>query len=190
MASILRTFVALELPETAIAALRNVEEGLRRHRFPFRWVSLENIHLTLKFLGETPADRVEDIGREIAQRIPGIPSVALSLHGVGTFPGLPKPPRVLWVGLAGETETLLRLQAAVEAGMESLGWPPERRSFRPHLTLARAKRAFPRKPFEAALAEFREFSSPEFVLRHLVLFQSILRPTGAVYTPLAQFELA
>ncbi len=146
METTLRTFVAVELPEQVLAALGQAQAGLSARATragvgrSVRWVSPSGIHLTLKFLGDTPASLVPEIQSRLAAGLSGQRRLAVSLSGLGVFPSL-RAPRVLWVGLAGDLAGLAELQRRVEDAIGPLGYPADSRPFSPHLTLARVGEA-------------------------------------------------
>ena len=186
-----RLFVAVELDGHVRQALDRLQHDLQRHRLAgLRWVRPEGIHLTLKFLGETPRDRVAGITGALAGCTAGIPPHRLSLGKIGTF-GSRGAPRVLWVDLDGDLGPLLRLQEQVDRALVPLGFPPEGRRFSPHLTLARVR---PEEAREVAvpLADAAGAVSPPAAtieVREVALMQSKLGPGGAVYTQLEAFPL-
>ena len=188
----LRLFVACELPPEMKAALASLQEALRKKGAPrVRWVRPEGIHLTLKFLGAVPQENVAAIRDALAPTVQGIPPLALSLAEVGTF-GDRRGPRVLWVGMQGDLEPLGRLQQRVEKALEPLGFPPERRAFSPHLTLARVPDRMgrdERQPLRELAKVTPVPSAPAVTIRELSLMRSILGPGGAVYERLAAFPL-
>jgi 2'-5' RNA ligase len=189
----LRLFVACELPSEMRTALASLQEALRKKGAPrLRWVRPEGIHLTLKFLGAVPRDKVAAICEALAPTVQGIPPLALSLAEVGTF-GDRRGARVLWVGMQGDLELLARLQQRVDKVLEPLGFPPERRAFSPHLTLARvpddvgsSERQALRELAKATPAP----TAPAVTIRELSLMRSILGPGGAVYERVVAFPLS
>src|SRR5438876_1201125 len=127
-----RLFVAVELPAPVLEELRRLQHELQRHDLSgLRWTRPEGIHLTLKFLGETPRERVPAITQAIESSIGGVPPHELSLGTVGTF-GSRNSPRVLWVDIEGDVEPLLRLQQQVDRALDSIGYPSEKRPFSAH----------------------------------------------------------
>lgn len=189
----LRLFVACELPPEMKAALASLQEALRKKGAPrLRWVRPDGIHLTLKFLGAVPQDKVAAICEALAPTVQGIPPLALSLAEVGTF-GDRRGPRVLWVSMQGDLEPLARLQQRIEKALEPLGFPPERRAFSPHLTLARVPDAMgsgERQPLRELAKATPAPTAPAVTIRELSLMRSILGPGGAVYERLAAFPLS
>jgi 2'-5' RNA ligase len=189
----LRLFVACELPQEMKAALASLQEALRKKGAPrLRWVRPEGVHLTLKFLGAVLQEKVASICEALAPTVQGIPPLALSLAEVGTFGGR-RGARVLWVGMQGDLEPLARLQQQVEKALEPLGFPPERRAFSPHLTLARVpdSAGSGERQIVWELAKIVEVpTAPAVTIGELSLMRSILGPGGAVYERVAAFPLS
>ncbi len=187
----LRLFVACELPPEMRAALASLQEALREKGAPrLRWVRPEGIHLTLKFLGAVPQEKVAAIREALAPTVQGIPPLALSLAEVGTF-GDRRGPRVVWVGMEGDLEPLARLQQRVDKALEPL-FPPERRAFSPHLTLARVPDSMgsgERQTLRELAKTIEVPPAPAVTIGELSLIRSILGPGGAVYERLAAFPL-
>ena len=152
----------------------------------------EGVHLTLKFLGDVPADRIGAIadvaGRAAARHAP----FALSLSGVGAFPS-GRAPRVLWAGIAGDLDRLVALQASVDGCLAELGFARERRAFNPHLTLARLRDPASREERARALGVLKAAQprgEARFDVDGVALFQSTLGPGGAVYRRLSRASLS
>jgi 2'-5' RNA ligase len=193
-----RCFVAIDTPaelkervSALIARMRGMEGGRK-----VRWVKPDGVHLTLKFLGDVPAEQIAEITAALASGIAEAGSAAfdLSLGGLGSF-GKPGAPRVIWVGVGGDKATLNKLQQAVEKALNPLGFVPEERGFNPHLTLGRVPELG--REERAALSRLldRYTNSPEvqfgrFSVSEAVLMESDRRPDGAVYTPIAHFPFA
>ncbi len=188
MSKTLRTFIAVEIPENIISGIRDLQQDLKAYGVDIRWIRPENIHLTLKFLGDVPAADIDNIFGAISGTAEGISSIPLQAKGIGVFPGV-KRPRVLWVGLTGQLELLTRLQKILDANLKDIGFPPEKRPFKGHLTIGRIKTKMDSKIFVDALMAFRSFESETFVADRIVLFKSELKPSGAVYTDLASATL-
>jgi 2'-5' RNA ligase len=184
-----RTFIAIELDETIKAALTDLQEELKAEVPPrsVRWVKPGGIHLTLKFLGNVPVNRIEEIERALSQACAGFPAFSFSVGGLGCFPN-PRRPRVVWVGVREESGALTRLQKAIEDGMEKLGFPPEGRRFHAHLTLGRTQRRASSgdvRRLGQLVSETEIGQLGQMKARAVSLIKSDLRPTGAVYTRLA-----
>lgn len=187
----MRAFIAFELPENVLAALAAVSADLQRSlpTTALRWVPVSNMHLTLKFLGETQPEQASAISASLQRLGDTYVPMPISLERLGAFPNL-RSPRVVWVGLQAPA-ALAQLAAEVDDAMGALGFGREARPFTPHLTLARVRReAQPRKlaGLQSALAQ-QAVPAASGVLEQLVLFESQLKPSGAVYNSLARIEL-
>jgi 2'-5' RNA ligase len=185
----IRSFIAIELPEETRQTLAAIQQELKRTGAGVRWVKPSSIHLTLKFLGNVHPAQVEDIAAAVAGAVRHEPPVTLHAAGVGAFPSQRKP-RVIWVGLQGQVERLGHIQARLEKALQPLGFAPEKRPFRPHLTLGRIKdrRGLPNLVDALAALDVPEFNS--FDADEIILYKSDLRPTGAIYTKLHRMPLA
>ena len=188
MSDIIRTFIAVEIPENIVSQLRRLQNEMKTSGFRARWVRAEGIHLTLKFLGDIEISEVETVGRVITDLAKSHPSMTLSIRGVGVFPGIRRP-RVLWAGISGETMPLASLQKALEARMEIIGFPKEARPFRGHLTLARFRKDGAPESIAAAVAAYGGFETESFAADAIHLFKSRLTPSGAEYTKLISAPL-
>lgn len=196
----MRTFIALELP-TPIQQLLEKEQQRLRARLQkegmdrrLRFSSPHNMHLTLRFLGETTETQVQAIARQLAHIAPERTPMDLALTQLGCFPSLKKP-IVLWMGVGGEIEALARLQAAIEQLVSASGFAADRHGFSPHVTLARVhrgasiqeKQQLGRLLQETTAGKAKEESA--FPATHVVHFRSDLQSGGPVYTPLTTVPL-
>jgi 2'-5' RNA ligase len=189
----IRTFIAIELDESIKDGLTRLQEGLKGEvpQGSVRWVRPASIHLTLKFLGDVPADQIREITRALERSCQGFAPFSLTCGGLGCFPNL-KRPRVVWVGVHEETGTLAQLQKAIEANVAPLGYPTEKRKFSPHLTLGRVQRRVSSSDLhrlgeQVGSSEIGTLGQME--VRSVNLMRSDLRPSGAVYTRLAEVKL-
>jgi 2'-5' RNA ligase len=193
MSNALRLFIALELPTPVLEALEAVQGDLRA-RLPdraARWVRPEGIHLTLKFLGDVPSEQVDDIAGALRTCVKGYDPIELRVEGLGVFPN-PRRARVLWTGVGGDVDALRRLHASVEQHIAPVGYPTESRRFNPHLTLARARRnATPaeREAIGTLVSDHDVGHLATWEVSSVGLIRSQLKPSGAVYTQLAQATL-
>jgi 2'-5' RNA ligase len=189
----IRTFVAIELDHTIKAALEAAQRELKRSAVSRigRWVSLDGIHLTLKFLGDISPGRVPEISQAIERGCRPFAPFPISLAAAGFFPNAQRL-RVVWVGVGGDIQKLVQLQQAVESELTALGFPAERRGFQPHLTLARIRDfAGPRERAEMAelISALHVDTDATMTVHQVSFIRSELRPTGAVYTSLAAMPL-
>lgn len=182
----MRLFIAVDLPASLRDGLAALQARLRPDCAGWRWVRPEGIHLTLRFLGEVEAQRDSACRSAWREAVRPLPPFSFALEGIGRFPpaGLP---RVLWVGVSesGPGGVLQRLAGRLERAARECGFPPERRRFSPHLTLARAARG--RRPEWPGRAECRIGERVE--VDRVLLFLSELHPSGARYTALDSFDL-
>jgi len=137
----IRTFIALTLPDGAREALGAVSQELAPQvpEKSVKWVTPERIHLTLRFLGDTAVDKLDDVAKGLDTVAAASAPFTLHLDQLGCFPN-ERRPRVIWVGVRGATEEAAALKGAIDRMLAPLGWEPEKRSFHPHLTLGRVKR--------------------------------------------------
>lgn len=177
----MRLFVATDFPD----AVKDQLGALQTRIATARWVSRQQMHVTLFFLGET--DRVDNIKAALGNI--KAPPFALTLSGVGRFPARRKqPPRVLWVGIDPEP-ALDDLHQQVTTAMAGLGFVPEDRPFRPHITLSRLKTREPLPEVDAFLDAHSAFQASHVPVTEFVLFSSELSPQGARYQREAVYAL-
>jgi 2'-5' RNA ligase len=184
----MRAFIAFDLPPEITRLAADLQACLQRQGLKLRWVRPGNIHLTLRFLGEIPSEQSADVAQAMRMAAMGGSPIQLSAQGMGVFPGLRKP-RVLWMGLGGQTELLARAAARLEAELAPLGIPREDRPFKAHLTLARFQKPLDARRLQAALEACGGFTPQPLMAAEMVLFQSDLRPQGSIYTALARVAL-
>ena len=188
MSQKVRAFIAIELPDSIRSLLDQVQQELKSLRLKARWVRAENIHLTLKFLGDIDAGDIDNIGGAMADTAADSAPLALKIGGIGFFPGI-KRPRVIWVGLGGDIPNLLNLQRNLEDRLVPVGYAKEKRSFKAHLTLGRIRQAANPETIRRILKEYIELGDHQFMADRIILFKSVLKPSGAVYSPLKQTDL-
>jgi RNA 2',3'-cyclic 3'-phosphodiesterase len=187
----LRLFVAIELPGEVREALGRLQhEFQRRGLEKLRWVRPEGIHLTLKFLGGTPLEKVPGIETALTDAANGVAQHELALGELGTFGG--SRPRVVWVDLRGDLDGIRDLQERAERALNGLGYEPEARGWSPHVTLARVRPETARDIARALPGAIEGVRVPAGVIsvREVSLMRSTLRPSGAVYERIAAFPLA
>ncbi len=180
---LIRTFIAIEIPDEVKAKMREVQDGLRKSGADVGWVRMEGVHLTLKFLGNVESGRIEELAKAVEEAAAGTGPIELSVGGIGVFPN-ERSPRVVWLGLSGELEALAGLYEKVEAACEGLGFKRESRPFKAHLTLGRVKSPKGRDRLMRAVAEIEKIELGGFTAEAVSVMRSELRPTGAVYTEL------
>jgi 2'-5' RNA ligase len=176
---VIRAFIAIDLDPRVSEKLCQAIGELKQLLPAVRWVSPQNFHLTLKFLGDIDESRVETIGVALVEALCPFSRLSINAKGLGVFPDLRRP-RVLWVGLAGNG--LMALAARVESALEPLGFASEQRPFTPHMTIGRW-RQYDRAPksLGEALAGWRNREFGESTVDKVVFYQSVLKPEGAIY---------
>jgi len=184
---VIRAFIAIDLDPQVIDTICHTIDGLRPRIPAIRWVSKANLHLTVKFLGNVEEAQIEPIGAALAAAFRPFPRFAINAKGLGVFSDLRRP-RILWVGLTGNE--LARLATTVESALLPLGFAPEKRSFTPHLTIGRW-RQFDRPPLtlEQELEHWQHYEFGRSTVDQVILFRSVLKPEGAVYTRLQTVTL-
>ena len=174
-----RAFVAILPAADLHRACRDVAAAGRG--LPVRWGRPASVHLTLKFLGDVPADTIPAIHQALRRAAEGLAPFSVTARGLGCFPNAARP-RVLWMGLDDPRRDLLQLQRRIESALARLGIPVEERPFRPHLTLARARGTQVGRELDAFLNEYKHHTFGHFVVSHVHLMRSDLQAKGAVHT--------
>jgi 2'-5' RNA ligase len=187
----MRLFVALNMPQAAVAYINRVQNQLKRELRADRWQPLQNLHLTLHFLGEVDQHLLPAIQQDMDIVSAIIPPFTLRLGRLGVFPG-EESPRILWMGIDGNREALEQLHLLLGKRFElHPGLRCDKRAYRPHVTLARGPQP-PGSPMP--LTDWNErFSAeeqPSWRVDSVHLYRSLLRPEGAVHTILHTSRLA
>lgn len=179
----IRTFICIEIPETVKARIERLQQQLRRSEAQVSWTRPSNIHLTIKFLGDVQAAKLEAIRTAVERAASNISAFEIEVGGAGCFPS-PKNPRVLWVGLTHVPDSLKQLRDNVEDELFREGFPREQKRFSPHLTIGRVRS--PRGASEVAERLIASgFDNESFQAGEVIVMRSDLKPTGSVYTPQA-----
>jgi len=181
----LRAFIAIEMPGLVADAVRRSQQALQKDGIRLRWVRPENVHLTLRFLGDISAATIQAVREAMERSVFGRQPFFLRLSGIGVFPGL-KHPKVIWLGLQGQVDLLDDLYRNLSAFLAEQGIPRAERPFKGHLTIGRAKGRLDSENLEAVLLRQAAFETDDFAADSICLFKSDLTPGGAVYTPLVR----
>ena len=181
----MRLFTGLDLPEEVILSLRSLLVHLQPAA-KINWSPPENLHITTKFIGEWPEERLDKLKSALAQLSPRAP-IPIHVRKVGFFPN-PHAPRVFWCGI--EAPGLEALAAATDRATQALGIPAESRAFSPHLTLARIKERLNLQPLRESIAVLPSLDFGRFLADRFFLYQSRLGPKGSVYTKLAECKFS
>ncbi len=192
----MRAFIAVELPEEMRDLLAARQDVLRaamgRAAEAVRWSRPEGTHLTLQFLGDVPEELIPRIADGMREGCAGQKEVGLALGRIGAFPGITRP-RVLWIGLEGDTGRLVTLQARIAEHLQKLGYRPDK-LFQPHVTLGRMRDTARRDELDKVSRTLKQqenkpIERKPFTAYHVSLMKSELRPGGSVYTELAGIDL-
>jgi 2'-5' RNA ligase len=181
----MRLFTGLDLPHEVVRELEKLIDGLRPQA-RINWSPPANLHITTKFIGEWPQERLQELKAALG-RLPPREPLSLHIHELGFFPN-PKSPRVFWCGI--DAPGLAALAADTDRATAALGIESEKRPFSPHLTLARIKEPVPLNRLRDAIVALPSVDFGSFEVRGFFLYQSQLRPGGSVYTKLSEFPLA
>ncbi len=182
----LRAFIAVTLSEEVLEGLKIVQDAIRETGVVAGFPRVSSIHLTLKFLGETSQDQVSLIREKLEERISFFEPFFLKIMGLGAFPSVSRP-KIVWAGLESN-DHLVRLHGDVEHAMQEIGFEPEDRKFSPHITLARIKSPGNANLLEAVLRKMEGFDMGISPVQSVLLYESILKPDGAVHKVLAEIN--
>jgi 2'-5' RNA ligase len=187
-----RLFIAIPLPDSIQASLEGVASRLQKgcqfsHCRP-AWVEIQNIHLTLCFLGKTSPDHVRPLRDSLGHVLKNVEAVQLEIKGLGVFPHWKKP-KILWAGVRDRGKKLSTLKDSIDQSMAPFGYRPEDREFKPHLTLARIKSFKDVRVLEQQVRSLSPCRLGSMYGDRLNLYRNLLEPTGAVYHILESFPL-
>lgn len=185
----MRSFVALRLPESCQAALIALAKELRAEGLRASWVRPEQHHLTLRFLGDAPDQRLDALRARLADLSRRHAPIAASLGGLGAFGGRGRRRLALWAAFLPGDGALDALQRDIETAAAEAGFPPETRPFHPHLTLGRVRRTPDQARAREAAARRADFTGPGFTCHTMVLMASALTPDGPIHRPIQEYSL-
>lgn len=182
-----RTFICIDIPAAIRRRIEELQRGLRPLDAQASWVRGQNIHLTLKFLGDVERGRIEKVIEAATGAALEINPFEIEVGGAGCFPS-PRSPRVLWVGLTRLTDEIRQLHRTIENNLARSGFARDEKKFSPHLTIARL-----RSPRNAALVAEKliatGFPPESFTAREVIVMRSELSSGGSIYTPQAVIKL-
>ena len=182
-----RLFIAVKVKfdHDTLKAYHYIQSQLEGEKI--KWVDPHNVHMTIKFLGDTDEGLIDEIKLRLDDIARSFPPTQLNMKSIGVFPGMYRP-RVLWLGLEYEP-IVWQLAATIEEAMETLGFEPERRDFKPHITLGRIKFLRDKRALQYLLDKYKNYFFQQIPVKEIILYESELQPTGPVYTPLGRFSL-
>jgi len=181
----IRTFLAIALEESIRRVLVARQQEWCKRLPPASWIGSHALHITMKFLGDTPKEQIDVLRDAVAIGMKEVTSFPIRLQGVGVFPNV-HAPRILWAGFSSGQELLCSVAERLDECLAPMGFPKEMKSFHPHVTMARIKRD--NKAFGQALHQLRilnnSFQFESGRVEKITLYKSDLTPSGSVYTPL------
>jgi len=183
MSPALRAFVAIPVPAMVTDFVHQIQKRLDSPAVNVRWVRADNLHLTLKFMGDVDPSSVGVIADQMDAVAHATAPFELNASGFGGFPNQRRA-RVLWVGLGGDVGCLKATWEMLEKGLAKVSFNREKRRFNPHLTIGRTRRRIDLQTLGLSLDALADMTSDSFKVDRLLLIKSVLKPTGAEYTPL------
>jgi 2'-5' RNA ligase len=189
---VIRTFIAIELPEPVKLGLRKLQNSLKSSESGFaKWVNPDGIHITLKFMGNMDIKNINTITSAIREACKEITPFQIQLQELGAFPSL-KRVQIVWVGLTGDLPLLLKLQKNIDNKLSGIGYPKEEREFVPHITLARMRdnvTITERQNLGDVISRTTIEAGMNIDVMSISLMRSELTRSGAIYTRLSSIEL-
>lgn len=180
----MRAFLAIEVPKLQREVISALIEEETKKKLPVKWVGFENLHITLKFLGEIDEKKKNEIAPAIAEISKKFTPFLAQLEGIGCFPS-PRSPRVLWVGVSQGAEKICEIANNLEECLSQYGFKKEEKKFHPHLTFGRIKTFC---KIDDILA--KTIKTEPFIVNSITLFKSTLKPEGPLYEALEKFRLS
>lgn len=182
-----RIFIAIKIePENTFLRIHSSLRAILGNE-KITWVDPSNIHLTLAFLGDTEEERIKVAAIMLKQKCSGFGEFDFSLSGVGVFKDF-RDPRVIWLGI-NESAKLTRLYEEIKIGLKDTGSQIEDRAFRPHITIGRIKFIRNIEALKDAIERYRDTEIQKVIVNEVILYESILKPSGPVYKPSGIFSL-
>jgi 2'-5' RNA ligase len=185
-----RTFIAVEISSEVRGKTQRLISALAATSANVKWVEPENLHLTLKFLGDVEMLEVPQLCQAVDEAVADLPPFDVQFHGAGAFPSVERP-RTVWVGMTAGSEEMVALHDALEQRLAALGFRSDGRRFRPHLTIGRVRSSSPSeiRVLASLLADQRDFVGGSGDVSEVVVFSSELSRAGPAYEPLSHAEL-
>lgn len=187
----MRCFIAIDIDENIRKAIANLQRQLAEKanfkKNDVKWVEPEAMHLTLKFLGEVKDEQIVEVCNAVRDVAAANKNFELDIESVGYFGG--SSAKVLWVGTGRGSDDLCRLQEDIEQQLSAAGWPRETRSFAGHLTLCRVKNPGAGAKLAKMSEDYKNLNLGTISADSVAVYQSLLKPTGPVYTVLGNYKL-
>ncbi len=182
----IRSFIAIEISESVREKIADLQEELKKHQERISWTKPDNIHLTLKFLGDIEESKTKSIGESLTTATKEFQPFNFFVKELGIFPNFRRP-RVLWVGINNTGNELNKIHSKIEQQLNQLGFPKEKKRFNPHLTIGRVQS----QVSDQFIEKFNtcKFDGGKVKVEEIIFMKSRLRPKGAIYTPLKKLRL-
>lgn len=189
-ATMIRSFIALSCPMDIQQSAWEIQHRFKAHdrHNAWRWVSPENLHLTLRFLGRIDQHGIPDLYEAIVHALQEQATFSLRVQGLGCFPH-PARPRVLWMGIHDPTLALQNTHIQLTEALSNLGFPTDNRPFRPHLTLGRTRKDIMKINIQHLLNMYHDYFFGTVIVKQIHLYQSQLHREGVTYTILKSISL-
>jgi 2'-5' RNA ligase len=184
----IRAFIAAEIDPLNKEKVSSLISYLKKSNTDVKWVNENQMHLTLKFLGNVEENKIQQIFNVLKPIADNFNQFSITFSKIGVFPNMHQP-RVVWVGIEKGTDELKNLSTKIEDNLEILGFPKEKRSYKAHLTLGRVRSLKNISDLTKLISEISFRSENEIKIDKLTLFQSTLTPKGAIYAPLFCYNL-
>lgn len=184
----IRSFIAIEIDEQNKQKISSLIAQLKKSDTHIKWITENQMHLTLKFLGNINETDVEKISNSLKFVAKTFSAFTIQFSRIGAFPNIDRP-RVIWLGIDKGSGDLKLLNAKIENELEKLGFKKEKREYTAHLTLGRVKSLKNIQNLTKLINEIKPNLEDELKINKLILFQSTLTPKGALYTPLSQYSI-
>lgn len=183
-----RTFIAINMTDEIKETLGKTQTQLKKSNADVKWVSVEGMHITLKFLGNVSVGQLESVYQMVSEATSTFNQFTLSLNTLGAFPNLTSP-KVVWVGVDKGKKECIELAKQIDNNLLRLGFPVEQKEFVPHLTLGRVKSARGRNELSKLISKLKNQPFGEMNVVNIEVMGSQLTPKGAIYTTLHKLPL-
>ncbi len=182
----IRSFIAIEISSSVREKIAYLQDDLKKYEERISWTKPDNLHLTLKFLGDVEESQIQLVGESLTTATKGFRPFSFFVKELGAFPNLRRP-RVLWLGIENPTGELSKIYSEIEQQLNELGFSKGKKRFNPHLTIGRVKSAVSDEFIEGFKSA--GFEAQEIEIEQIILMRSELHPKGAIYTPLEKVRL-
>lgn len=184
----IRSFIAIKIDESLKDKMTEVQSKLSKSCADVKWVERENLHITLKFLGDVSLKKLKEVKSCLNEILPNEKSFKISFSKVGYFPNINNP-RVVWIGTENGGEKLISLSKKIEDNFCKIGFKKEDREFKPHLTIGRVKSGYNKDKLKNGINNFCNLEFGEMTVDKIYLMKSTLTPKGPIYEVLEEFIL-